>query len=257
LELNELLSPRTAGDLQQAAVKALAAMGEDTVPQSLLRAWVSFSPQTRTTALDALLSREPWAFALLERIRAGDAIALDVSQRARVLKHSSKRVREMAAAAFTSTGSRAQVIEQFQPALQLVGDAGRGRAIFASACITCHQDGETGVEVGPDLKSVANHPPEKLLANILDPSADVQPGYHAYQCELTDGSELYGLITAETGNSLTFKTADGRSRVVLRTTIKSLGSANTSLMPDGLEAGMTPQDLADLIQFVRTIATAR
>ena len=256
-ELVELLVPNTTADLQQAAVKALAATGDDAVPQSLLSAWISLSPQTRTTALDALLSREPWAFALLEMIRESDAIALDVTQRSRLLTHSSKRVKEMAVAVFASTGSRAQVIEQFQPALQLVGDSERGRAIFVRACIICHQDGETGGEVGPDLKSVANHPAEKLLANILDPSADVQPGFHAYHCELTDGSELYGLITAETGNSLTIKTADGRSHVVLRTNIKSLRSANTSLMPDGLEVGLSSQDLADLIQFIRTIGTAR
>ncbi len=255
--LKGMLTPNIAGGLQRAAVKALAATGDDSVPQSLLLAWISFSPLTRATALDALLAREPWAFALLERLGADDTIALDVTQRARLLKHSSKRVREMAAAEFTSTGSRAKVIEQFQSALQLTGDAGRGRAVFTRACLACHKDGETGGEMGPDLKSVANHPPEKLLANILDPSADVQPGYHAYQCELTDGSELYGLITAETANSLTIKTAAGDSRVVLLTNIKSLRSANISLMPEGLEAGLTPQDLADLIQFVRTIGTAR
>jgi putative heme-binding domain-containing protein len=256
-ELNGFLEPRTSGVLQRAAVRALGATGDDSVPRRLLMAWNSFSPETRTTALGVLLSREPWAFVLLESIRDGGAIALDVAQRARLLNHSSKRVKETAVKAFTSTGSRAKVIEKFQPALQLVGDAGRGRAIFATACITCHKTGETGGEVGPDLKSVANHPPEKLLANILDPSADVQPGYYAYQCELTDGSEFYGLITAETGNSFTLKTADARSRVVLRANIRSLRSANTSLMPDGLEAGLTSQDLADLIQFVRTIATTR
>ena len=119
-----------------------------------------------------------------------------------------------------------------------------------------HKRGAAGNEVGPDLRSVAGHPPEKLLANILDPSADVQPGFHAYHCRLADGTELYGLIAAETGNSITFKLADATTRVVLRTDIAELRGANVSLMPEGLEAGLNHQDMADLIHVLRATSPA-
>ena len=95
-----------------------------------------------------------------------------------------------------------------------------------------------------------------MLANILDPSADVQPGFHAYHCRLADGTELYGLIAAETGNSITFKLADATTRVVLRTDIAELRGANVSLMPEGLEAGLSHQDMADLIQLLRAAPNA-
>jgi hypothetical protein len=36
-----------------------------------------------------------------------------------------------------------------------------------------------------------------------------------------------------------------------RGSIKSLDSSKLSLMPEGLEQGMTPQDVADLISFVQ------
>jgi hypothetical protein len=35
-----------------------------------------------------------------------------------------------------------------------------------------------------------------------------------------------------------------------RPEIKSLRSANLSMMPEGLEDGMTPQQLADLMEFI-------
>jgi putative heme-binding domain-containing protein len=143
------------------------------------------------------------------------------------------------------------VIKQFQPALKLTGDPKNGRSLFTQLCIVCHRYGETGNEIGPNLVSVAGHPPEKLLVNILDPSADVQPGYYAYQCRLTDGAEIYGLIAAETANSITFKLPDGTSRAVLRTEIASLQSTRASLMPAGLEGALDPQKLADLIAFLR------
>ena len=96
------------------------------------------------------------------------------------------------------------------------------------------------------------HPPEKLLVNILDPNADVQPGFHAFQATLTGGEELYGIIAAETGNSVLLKLADGSVRTLLRSQIESLRGSDLSLMPEGLEAGLTSQDLADLIAFLKT-----
>lgn len=224
------------------------------VPVALLGGWHSFSPETRVAALDALFSREPWTFALLQHAEKEGTPTLDATRRNQLLKHSSARVRDLAGKVFSAAtaSSRADIIKKFQPALTLTGNAARGEAVFSKLCITCHKRGEAGNEVGPDLRSVAGHPPEKLLANILDPSADVQPGFHAYHCRLADGTELYGLIAAETGNSITFKLADAAKRVVLRTDIAELRGANVSLMPEGLEAGLSHQEMADLIQSLRS-----
>src|SRR5690606_15775279 len=110
----------------------------------------------------------------------------------------------------------------------------------------------TDVGAGPDLNSVASHSAEKLLINILDPNADVQPGYHAYHCTLRDGEELYGVIAAETGTSLVLRLTDGSSRTVRHADIVELRGASVSLMPEGFEAGRSHQDLADLISYLQT-----
>ncbi len=231
----------------------MALTTDASVPAALLNGWSSFSPETRAAALDALFSREPWTFALLQHTQKDGGPSLDASRRAQLIKHSSPRIRELAGKVYdtAAASSRAKIIQQFEPALKLIGDAKRGESVFARLCVTCHKHGNAGNEVGPDLRSVAGHPPEKLLANILDPSADVQPGFHAYHCRLADGTELYGLIAAETGNSITFKLADATTRVVLRTDVAELRGANVSLMPEGFDAGLSHQDMADLIQFLR------
>jgi putative membrane-bound dehydrogenase-like protein len=251
--LSGWLDPRRPGELQRAAVSAMAMTAEASVPGTLLDGWTSFSPQTRAAVLDALFSREPWTFVLLQRAQTDGTLTLDPTRRSQLLRHSSARVRDLAGQVFNTAAasSRAKIIEQFQPALKLTGDATRGEAVFTELCITCHKRGEVGNEIGPDLRSVAGHSPEKLLANILDPSADVQPGFHAYHCRLAEGTELYGLISAETGNSITFKMADATTRVVLRSDIAELRGANVSLMPEGLEASLSHQQMADLIQFLR------
>lgn len=146
-------------------------------------------------------------------------------------------------------------MDAFRPALKLVGAPAKGREIYLRLCAVCHQRGDDGKDIGPNLVSVVEHPPEKLLASILDPSADIQPGYSAYTCTLQNGEEFYGLVAAETANSVTLKLADGSPKIVLRNQLATLRSQNLSLMPEGLEAGLTHQDMADLLAFLRTPVT--
>jgi putative membrane-bound dehydrogenase-like protein len=247
--LADSLAPGMPMEDQRAAIASLTETGDDSAPHLLLRNWSNHSPNTRAAILEALLPREPWTFELLQKIQPAE---IDVARRNRLLKHESARIRELAEKMFKSASSnRAQVIEQFRPALDLNGNAAQGKVIYAKVCIICHQRDNQGNEIGPDLRSVVEHTAEKLLANILDPNADIQPGYHAYTCELTSGEHLYGLIAAETGNSIVMKFPDGAKRTILRSEIKSLQASNRSLMPEGLENGLTKQGMADLIAYLR------
>ncbi|HEY6227679.1 MAG TPA: c-type cytochrome, partial [Verrucomicrobiae bacterium] len=249
------IKPAASVETQRTVISAVADTGEPNVPELLLRNWGNHGPESRAATLEALLRRESWAFDLLQRIENGAVSAsdLDAARRNRLLKHDSKRVRELAAKIFNQTGNsnRAKVIEEYRPALQLTGNAAHGKEIFGKLCITCHQRDGIGNEVGPNLQSVVEHPPEKLLVNILDPNADIQPGFNAYNCALANGEELYGLISAETATSVVFKFADGTSRTINRNEINSLRSSNLSLMPEGLEQGLTKQDLADIIAYLK------
>jgi putative membrane-bound dehydrogenase-like protein len=253
--LGAWLTPKISGEIQRAAVKTLGLSGDDAVPALLLKNWTALGPETQAAVLDELLGREPWAFALVQQLQAGtiNPAILDATRRNRLVRHPSARVKEMAAKVLNAGAatSRAKVVEDFRPALALTGDAARGAAVHAKLCAVCHKLGDTGNDIGPNLQSVVAHPPEKLLVSILDPNASIEPGYLAYSCTLTGGEELYGIIAAETGNSLVLKMATGQTRTILRSDIVSLRSSTLSLMPEGLEAGMTRQELADLIGFLR------
>ncbi len=256
LLLSAMLSPKTSGEAQRAAIKALGVRGHAGVPGLFAQAWPTLGPETRLAVLNELLSREAWAFALIGFVENGQISqnAFDATRRERLLRHTSARVKQAAANALNAGGrsTRAKVLAEFRPALALAGDATRGSASFAKLCATCHKLGPVGNDIGPNLQSVVNHPPERLLVSILDPNASIEPGYAAYTAQLAGGEELYGIIAAETGNSLVMKLPDGKTRTLLRSNIDALHSANLSLMPEGLEAGMSTQDVADLIQFLQT-----
>ncbi len=218
--------------------------------QFLLQGWDQRTPALRAQILETLLSNDDWAFALLKR---PEAKACDAATRARLLKHPKKNIAMTAEKVFAdaTSATRAAVVEKFKPTLRLQGDAARGKTVFASVCISCHKLDGAGLDLGPDLRSVAQHDAEKLLNSILDPGAIIEPGFMAYHCTLKSGEQLYGVIATETSASLTLKMAGNLSRSVLRSEITSLKSTGTSLMPEGLEAALTPQSLADLIAYLK------
>ena len=218
--------------------------------QFLLEGWDQRTPVLRTQILETLISNDEWALALLKR---PEAKACDAATRARLLKHPKKNIANLAEKVFAdaTSATRAAVVEKFKPALKLQGDTARGKTVFASVCISCHKLDGVGLELGPDLRSVVQHDAEKLLNSILDPSAVIEPGFMAYHCTLKSGEQLYGVIATETSASLTLKMAGNVTKSVLRSEIASLKSTGTSLMPEGLEAALTPQSLADLIAYLK------
>ena len=240
-----------------ALLNAFAEIAADqpAVATTTLALWPSLTPAQRNHALDTLTTRPAWTRALLATIesKAIRPAEIDPTRRLALLSHSDKKIKQHAAKVFDTASSptRASIVEKHLPALKLPADAQRGHAVYQRACAACHQHGSEGLAIGPHLSSVAAHEPEKILANILDPNLDIQPGYHAYLATLKNGQQLFGLLAGEAGASLTFKLPDATTRTLRRDEITTLKSTGLSLMPEGLEATLTPQDLADLIHFLR------
>lgn len=242
--------PRSLATAPTDVLRLVAKLQPKGGDQFLLEGWDQRTPALRTQILETLLSNDDWALALLKR---PEAKACDAATRARLMKHPKKNIAKLAEKVFAdaTSATRAAVVEKFKPALKLQGDAARGKTVFASVCISCHKLDGVGLELGPDLRSVAQHDAEKLLNSILDPSAIIEPGFMAYHCTLKSGEQLYGVIATETSASLTLKMAGNVTKSVLRSDVASLKSAGISLMPEGLEAAMTPQALADLIAYLK------
>src|SRR5207244_5045125 len=130
---------------------------------------------------------------------------------------------------------RQKVVAAYCPALALAGDPARGRQLFGKTCAACHQLGDLGQQVGPDLASVGDKSPEGLLTAILDPNRAVEARYLNYMAVTKNGLTMTGVLASETGNSVTLLGADGKQQVILRTDLEELVSSNKSVMPEGLD----------------------
>ena len=118
-------------------------------------------------------------------------------------------------------------------------------------CAQCHRAGGEGFNVGPDLTSISHRSVEDILYNILDPSMAINPVYSNYQVETAGGDLLNGILQNETPQEVTLLQANEIKSAIPRKDIKKLRSTGTSLMPEGLEAGISPQQMRDLIAFLQ------
>ncbi len=259
--LPAILHPQQSQVLQLAAIQSLAAHPKEEVAPILLSRWRSFSPQTRAAALDALLLRPERVAKLLDAIESGDVLAsvLDAPRRDQLLRHPSRAIAQRAGKLFSVQmgGDRAKAVEAYRPSLALRGDATRGHAVYTKVCAACHRLGDIGHAVGPDLTAIRSRAPDQLLVDILDPNRAVEPNYQQYAVTTTNGDTITGIITSETTSSLTLRGAEAKETSILRQNIESIAASRVSLMPEGLENGLTQQDFADLLAAVTKTTSVR
>ena len=248
------LDPGEPAEVQLAAIRGLARLGDPASAGAIVARWPRLGPSARGSALDALLAREETAGVLLSALEGGRIAPaqVDAAHRERLLHQGPDARRRRAAGVFGSSaiGPRKAVLDAYASARTRPGDPARGRAIFERACASCHKLGGVGHEVGPDLAALTDTSPDALLTAILDPNREVDARYAVYSAATKDGRVVAGLIVAETASALTLKRQDEQTDSILRADLDELSTAGRSLMPEGLENDLKPADVADVIAFV-------
>jgi putative heme-binding domain-containing protein len=260
VRLPELLDARQPAPIQLAALQALAEILDRTIAERIVARWKSMSPVVRREAIEVLVSRREAIETLLNAFsnRAITSAEVDSGRLTQLRSHPDPAIRERAqqalASATNSSSGRAEVVRTYRPSLQLAGNPDRGRVTFMRVCATCHRADGQGIDVGPNLATVAVRSPEDLLVHVLDPNREVAPNYLNYNVALQSGRLVSGMLADETASSLTLRRAEGAFDVLPRDQVESIASTGVSLMPEGLEQGLSHQDLANLITFIRSIA---
>jgi putative membrane-bound dehydrogenase-like protein len=252
--LAALLAPNQPQEVQRAAVMALRSFFQPEVAKLLLLGWRTYTPAIRAEVINALLDARNRIPALLDAVEGGLVPANQVpfARRAILLRSADTSVKERATKLFgnAAPGPRKEVVAKYQAALSMNGDAARGKAVFETACATCHRAGDLGKDVGPNLATIRQWSPEQALINILDPNREVAPNFVGYTIETKDGRTIDGIIAGESAGSLTLKRAEGVTETVLRRDIAQISGSGLSLMPEGLETGISVEQMADLIAFL-------
>ncbi len=252
--ITALVQPSTPQTLRLAAIAAADRFHTAAVDDAMLADFGSQTPAVYRQVVASLVARPASAARLLARLESGDTPPLQLSdpQWQRLADCTDNAAERVAALRQTaSPEDRQQVVARYAATVDQAGDLLRGRAVFQTQCSSCHRVGEIGVNVGPDISDSRVKQPLQYLSDILDPNRAIDASFFGYTLLTTDGRLLAGIITGETGSSVTLRQADGITTTLLREEVDELRSTGQSLMPVGLERTISPQQMADLICFLK------
>ncbi len=138
------------------------------------------------------------------------------------------------------------------------GDVARGAKLFADetrlACAKCHSVDGTASKAGPDLFAVGDKFGRRdLVEAVLLPSASIAPGYGTVVVETTAGVQYQGVLKQATVAGIQLMGGDGKLVSITNSDIRSQQGSTVSLMPDGLQAGMSLQEFTDLTEYLTTL----
>jgi putative membrane-bound dehydrogenase-like protein len=253
----EIVTPLSPPALATGIFDALSTSTAKTLGPTVIGKLAGLTPAARAAGIRLLLSRPDTTRVLLDAIDKGQIQISDLSldQRQALLTHPQLGIRNRAKAMLSRGGGlpdpdRQKVIDQVLPNLKKTGDAAAGRVVFKNNCAKCHRHSGEGEQIGPDLTGSFVHNKEHLLVDILDPSRNVEANYRIYRVELKDGRSLTGLLSSETKTSLELIDAEAKRHALQRSDIEELHASNKSLMPEGFEKTLNPEDLVNLLEFL-------
>ena len=170
-----------------------------------------------------------------------------------------ERITELESLVNVDAAAQRKHIEELLP-LVAKGDVRRGHAVFYSskaACSSCHRLGHAGGTTGPDLTHVGKTRTERdLLESILYPSLSFVRSYEPVLITTQDGKVINGVIRDETAKEYVLATGPDQDQSASpRADVDQIQPSTVSIMPAGLDKQLTPQELADLVTFLKSAAS--
>lgn len=130
-----------------------------------------------------------------------------------------------------------------------------GAALFKEHCAACHQSDAQGRTIGPSLENLSDRRDRALVEAILDPNLAVEPQYQSYLLITDEGELLVGVIESEVGETITLARADGTRLLVDRRRVAEIKNSGVSLMPEGLETQLNPEQLHAIVRYIQRPAS--
>jgi putative heme-binding domain-containing protein len=242
-------------DVRLHAISALAKSNDIEPWKQLLADSAKSTPAVQRAVIDCVFASVERTSLLLDMIGRGElkATVVDLIHGKLLFTHQDAGIKQRAERLLASAipADREQALATYRPALDLEADARQGKLVFEKRCSVCHRIGDVGVQVAPDISDSRDRTPIQILTDVLQPNRAVDSNYFSYTATTVDGRVHTGVLASESSNSVTLKQQEGKSETILRSEIEELRCDGISLMPEGLEKDIPPQEMADLISFIK------
>ena len=244
--------------LTLSAIRGYAVVRNDEAPAVLISRYSKLNAQQQRAVIETLASRKAYAEALLEALKTNQIQPSAVPvQVARSLKNLlGKKFTNVYGALPVVGAEREHLIKKYKklckPSAVAAADASRGRAVFQKTCAACHVLYGEGGKVGPELTGANRANLDYILLNSVYPSLDVPHAYRTVSVLTVDGRIVNGVLAEEDGTKIVLRTPEQPRVVIAKEDIDFRKISPQSMMPDGQLDAMKPQEVIDLVKYLRT-----
>lgn len=258
--LLQLMDRSRNAALQKAALNALQAYDDPQVGERIVALYPKMNRDTQNAAQALLASRAAWSRQWLQSIAAGqikaDTVAPNIVSAIKL--HKDPAVVALTEKIWGRHGrpTTAEMDKQIKRLAGIVhtgvGDPYAGRTVFQNTCGACHTFFGKGGQLGPDLTPYKRDDVERMLLNIVNPSAEIREGYEYTLVETKDARSLSGFLVEKNDQFVVLRGLDGQNLALDRKAIVKLAGAGASLMPEGLLEAQSEQQVRDLFAYLRS-----
>jgi putative heme-binding domain-containing protein len=147
-------------------------------------------------------------------------------------------------------------LERQNPPQPVPGDAKNGEQLFwnKGQCGACHRVGAKGGGAGPDLSRIGRQrSPEYIRKAIVDPDADILPGYRTLAVVTRAGQRIEGIERGFDNFTAQLVDLSGNFYSFERSAVTSISRENRSLMPSYKDR-LTAAELQDLVAYLAALS---
>jgi putative membrane-bound dehydrogenase-like protein len=174
--------------------------------------------------------------------------------------HKDEAIKSKAAELFPVPKTKSAVpLPPLAELLKKKGDVVKGSEVYKTTgtCAKCHQLGNEGKNVGPNLSEIGSKlAKEAMYVSILDPSAGISHNYETYSALNDSGQVITGLLISQTDAEVVLRDSEGIDRTLKKAELEEFKKQEKSLMPENLMEALTIDDLVNLVEYMQTLRKA-
>lgn len=224
----------------------------------LLKEYVHIAPELKPLVVELITQRPAWLPPFLTAVEQKEIPTTDfnVNQIAAMARTKNQELADRVTSLFGTVRTernpeREKIVAQMRELMKNnPGDPHKGVAAFHKLCGQCHKIHGQGQDVGPDITVNGRASIDQLLSNVFDPSLVIGQIYQAYTVVTTDGRTLTGLVVENNPQRVVLKVQGGKLETIARKDVDEMAISKLSLMPEGVEKQLTPDELRDLLAFL-------